>query len=105
MGSIATFTTSPLIRPRPCGLLFADGAQALPFQTMTARHGSSAIAGLPRSDVWSVAFDPVKSGRLYASVHEEALYVADDAGVSWRKEGLEGSIVYRMKFIPEAARR
>jgi hypothetical protein len=51
-------------------------------------------------DVWSVAFDPDHPGRLYASVHEEALYVSDDAGKSWREDGLKGSILYRLAFVP-----
>ncbi len=58
-------------------------------------------SGLPRPDAWSVAFDPDHSGRLYASIQEEALYVSDDAGASWKKAGLEGSQIPRMKFIPE----
>ncbi|MCW5982623.1 MAG: hypothetical protein KIT09_31335 [Bryobacteraceae bacterium] len=62
-------------------------------------------AGLPRNDVWSVSFDPAKPGRLYASVHEEALYVSDDLGATWRKDSLDGSIVYRMKWIPEGGAR
>ena len=61
-------------------------------------------SGLPATSVWSVAFDPAHPGRLYASVHEEALYVSPDAGRTWTKDGLEGSAVYRMKFVPEAAR-
>jgi photosystem II stability/assembly factor-like uncharacterized protein len=61
-------------------------------------------AGLPSSSVWSVQFDPAHAGRLYASVHEEALYVSLDAGKTWVKDGLEGSAVYRMKFVPEARR-
>jgi hypothetical protein len=60
--------------------------------------------GLPRPDVWSVAFDPAKPGRLYAGVHEEALYVSDDSGLNWRKDGLEGSVVRRMTFVPEVGR-
>ena len=62
-------------------------------------------AGLPSMAVWSVAFDPAHAGRMYASVHEEALYSSPDYGRSWRKDGLEGSAVYRMKFVPEAGRR
>jgi hypothetical protein len=61
-------------------------------------------AGLPATSVWSVAFDPDAPGRLYANVHEEALYVSDDYGRTWRKDGLEGSRVRRMKFVPEAKR-
>jgi len=62
-------------------------------------------AGLPSSSVWSVAFDPGAPGRIYASVHEEALYVSQDFGRTWSRDGLEGSRVYRMRFVPEAARR
>ena len=56
---------------------------------------------LPSSDIWSIVFDPGKSGRLFASVHEEAMYVSDDAGAAWRRNGLEGSVVNRMKFLPQ----
>jgi photosystem II stability/assembly factor-like uncharacterized protein len=56
---------------------------------------------LPSSDIWSIAFDPGKAGRLFASVHEDAVYMSEDAGATWRREGLEGSIVNRMKFLPE----
>lgn len=61
-------------------------------------------AGLPATSVWSVAFDPAHPSRLYASVHEEALYVSPDGGRTWAKDGLEGSAVYRMRFVPEVAR-
>jgi len=61
-------------------------------------------AGLPSTNVWSVAFDPAKSGRMYTSVHEEALYVSQDEGRTWAKDGLEGSRVFRMKFVPESPR-
>ncbi|MBL8217213.1 MAG: hypothetical protein JNK87_41210 [Bryobacterales bacterium] len=57
-------------------------------------------AGLPSTDVWSAAFDPGRPGRLWASVHEEAVYRSDDAGRSWVRDGLEGSIVYRFSFVP-----
>jgi photosystem II stability/assembly factor-like uncharacterized protein len=60
--------------------------------------------GLPGLSVWSVAFDPDAPGRMYAGVHEEALYVSTDYGRSWSKEGLAGSRVYRMKFVPEGKR-
>lgn len=61
-------------------------------------------AGLSRPDVVSVVFDPAHSGRLYASVNDDALYVSNDAGKTWTKDGLESSAVYRLKFVPEAAR-
>jgi photosystem II stability/assembly factor-like uncharacterized protein len=62
-------------------------------------------AGLPRLEVWSCIFDPQKPGRVYLSVHEEALYVSDDAGRTWRKDGLEKSAVYRMAWLPAEAFR
>jgi photosystem II stability/assembly factor-like uncharacterized protein len=60
-------------------------------------------SGLPTAHVTSVAFDPVRRGRIYASVNEEGLYVSDDEGKNWSKDGLDGSMVTRMKFIPDAA--
>ena len=63
----------------------------------------SRSAGLPSTSVWSVAFDPGHPGRVYAAVHEEALYVSQDYGRTWAKDGLEGSRVYRMRFVREAA--
>ena len=59
-------------------------------------------AGLPGTAVWSVAFDPAAPGRIYTSVHEEALFVSQDLGRTWTRDGLEGSRVYRMRFVPEA---
>jgi photosystem II stability/assembly factor-like uncharacterized protein len=59
--------------------------------------------GLPALQVTSVVFDPVKQGRLYASVNEEGLYASDDNGKTWLKDGLDGSVITRMRFVPEAA--
>jgi photosystem II stability/assembly factor-like uncharacterized protein len=61
-------------------------------------------AGLSSTNVWSVAFDPSHPGRMLASVHEDAVYVSDDDGKTWRKDGLAGSSIFRMKFVPEAAK-
>jgi photosystem II stability/assembly factor-like uncharacterized protein len=61
-------------------------------------------AGLPSTNVWSVAFDPANTGRLLAGVHEDAVYVSNDVGKTWRKEGLAGSSIFRMKFVPEVAK-
>jgi hypothetical protein len=60
--------------------------------------------GLPRLDVWSVAFDPAYPSRLYAGVHEEALYLSDDTGVTWRRDALPGSVIHRMLFVTEHGR-
>jgi photosystem II stability/assembly factor-like uncharacterized protein len=62
-------------------------------------------AGLPATDIWSVAFDPAQPGRIYTSVHEDAVYVSTDNGRTWSKDGLAGSTIFRMKFIPEAPRQ
>jgi photosystem II stability/assembly factor-like uncharacterized protein len=62
-------------------------------------------SGLPATTVWSVAFDPAQPGRLYASVHEDAIYVSPDNGRTWSKDGLAGSSIFRMKFVPEAPRQ
>jgi photosystem II stability/assembly factor-like uncharacterized protein len=59
--------------------------------------------GLPILQVTSVVYDPAKRGRLYASVNEEGLYKSDDNGRTWQKDGLEGSVITRMRFVPEAA--
>jgi len=59
-------------------------------------------AGLLSTAVWSVVFDPEAPGRIYAGVHEEALYESQDYGRSWARDGLEGSRVMRMVFVPEA---
>jgi photosystem II stability/assembly factor-like uncharacterized protein len=58
-------------------------------------------SGFSRTEVVSVVFDPVNRGRMYASVNEDALYVSNDAGKGWLKEGLEGSVVNRLKFVPD----
>lgn len=69
------------------------------------RTWQSRNTGLPSLAVVCVIFDPVKPGRIYASVSDEALYLSDDGGRSWSKDGLEGTAVNRMKFIPDAPAR
>lgn len=76
------------------GVLFSEDSGL----TFRARN-----SGLPRTDVWSVAFDPDRPGRLYTSVHEEALYVSEDGGANWSRAALDGTIVPRMKFVPQAS--
>jgi photosystem II stability/assembly factor-like uncharacterized protein len=62
-------------------------------------------AGLPATNIWSVVFDPAQPGRIYTSVHEDAIYVSTDNGRTWSKDGLAGSSIFRMKFVPEAPRQ
>lgn len=57
--------------------------------------------GLPSNHIWRVAFDPGHKQRLWASVHEEAVFYTDDLGLNWTRAGLEGSIVRDFVFIPE----
>jgi photosystem II stability/assembly factor-like uncharacterized protein len=57
-------------------------------------------AGLPSTEVVAVIFHPWIHGRIFASVRDEGLYISNDAGQSWSKQGLGGSVVNRMKFIP-----
>ena len=45
--------------------------------------------------------NPAHPGRIYAGVHEEAIYVSQDYGKTWTRDGLPGSRVFRMKFVPE----
>jgi photosystem II stability/assembly factor-like uncharacterized protein len=56
--------------------------------------------GLPGPQVVSVVFDPGVKGRLYISVHDDAVYVSNDSGKSWTKDGLDGTAVNRMRFVP-----
>lgn len=60
-----------------------------------------ADAGLPGRDVWRVAFDPDHPGRLYASVHEKAVYQGE--GSAWRPIGMDGSMVWDFIFVPKPA--
>jgi hypothetical protein len=49
--------------------------------------------------VVSVIFDPDVRARMYASVRDDGLYVSNDAGLNWVKQGLDGSVINRMRFI------
>jgi photosystem II stability/assembly factor-like uncharacterized protein len=55
--------------------------------------------GLSIPEVVSVIFDPDVRGRMYASVRDDGLYVSNDAGLHWVKQGLDGSVVNRMRFV------
>ena len=61
-------------------------------------------SGLSIPEVVAVIFDPTVRGRMYASVRDDGLYVSNDAGRNWSKQGLDGSVVNRMKFVPARAK-
>ena len=59
-------------------------------------------AGLPAEHcVFRVGVDP-DSGRLYAGVYREALFVSDDFGRTWKNDGLDGSTIYNFVFAPRS---
>ena len=58
--------------------------------------------GLPEGHcVFRVGIDP-DNGRLYSAIYKDALYSSDDFGRTWKKEGLEGSVIYNFIFLPRA---
>ncbi len=59
--------------------------------------------GLPIPEVVGVIFDPVVAGRMYAAVRDDGLYISNDTGRTWSRQGLDGSVINRMKFIPTGA--
>lgn len=56
--------------------------------------------GLPRPETVGVIFDPLVTGRMYTSVRDDGLYMSNDEGRSWLRQGLDGSVINRMKFVP-----
>ncbi len=61
-------------------------------------------AGLPAGHfVYRVGVDP-DSGRLYASVYEDALYVSDDFGRTWKRSGFQSMRIFNFDFFPLAVR-
>ncbi len=67
-------------------------------ETWTARND-----GLPDGHcVFRIGLDP-DSGRLYANVYRDAVFVSDDFGRTWQKDGLEGSQVHNFIFVPRTA--
>lgn len=56
--------------------------------------------GLPSQRLWRASFDPAHPKRLWASVHEEAVFVSDDLGLTWSRAGMEGSIIRDFSFVP-----
>lgn len=57
--------------------------------------------GLPSTEITTVVFDPDHPNWIYAGVNEEFVFLSKDAGKTWSKDGLEGSAVTSMKFVPE----
>ena len=57
--------------------------------------------GLPDPHhVWRVGVHP-DTGRLLASVYQNALFGSDDFGRTWTKDGLEGSAINSFVFLPQ----
>ncbi len=64
--------------------------------TWTARND-----GLPaKHRVWRTAIDP-DTGRLYAAVVYDSLYVSDDFGRTWQAAGLPNSRISGFAFVPK----
>jgi photosystem II stability/assembly factor-like uncharacterized protein len=63
-------------------------------KTWTARND-----GLPSTDVWRVAIDPDISGRLYCSPHQNAVFISDDFGLTWKHGFFEGATVWDFNFV------
>jgi photosystem II stability/assembly factor-like uncharacterized protein len=56
-------------------------------------------AGLPAGHhVWRVGIDP-ETGRLYASVWNEAIFTSDDFGRTWKRSGFESFRINSFSFI------
>jgi photosystem II stability/assembly factor-like uncharacterized protein len=59
-------------------------------------------AGLPDEHcVFRVGIDP-DNGRMFAAVYRDALFISDDFGRTWKRDGLEGSTVYNFVFVPRS---
>ncbi len=65
---------------------------------ITWKHRSE---GLPSKNIWSLAIDPDFPNRIYANPYQEAVYVSDDFGRSWRPFLFDGTLVFDYVFIPE----
>jgi photosystem II stability/assembly factor-like uncharacterized protein len=75
------------------GLLVSEDGGA----TWTTRND-----GLPtKHRVWRTAIDP-DTGRLYAAVVYDSLYVSDDFGRTWQAAGLPNSRISGFAFVPKA---
>ena len=89
----------------PNRIAVADWGVGVAFTEDRGKTWQPRNAGLPATNIWSVVFDPAQPGRIYTSVHEDAIYVSTDNGRTWSKDGLAGSSIFRMKFVPEAPRQ
>lgn len=61
-------------------------------------------AGLAEPErVFKVSVDP-DNGRLYANLFRNGLFVSDDFGRTWRRDGLEGATIYTFAYLSKAAK-
>ena len=60
-------------------------------------------ASLPVQRFYDAIFDANVRGRLWAATLEKGVFTTDDDGRSWQPQGLDGSLVFDMAFIPPPA--
>lgn len=77
------------------------------YGLLTSEDGGATWAerntGLPAPHrVWRAALDP-DTGRLYAAVIDEALFISDDFGRTWKNGGMPASRIQSFAFVPKAA--
>jgi hypothetical protein len=47
-----------------------------------------------------VAFDPKRSGRIWAATVEQGLFYTDNQGRTWQSAGLDGTLIFDLSFSP-----
>ena len=57
-------------------------------------------AGLPSKNVTAMAYDPIRTDRLWVSTFEEGTYFSDELGATWKDGNLYGAYVLDMDVIP-----
>ena len=62
-------------------------------------------ASLPIQRFYDAIFDANVRGRLWIATLEKGVFTTDDDGRSWNPQGLDGSLVFDMAFIPPPASR
>lgn len=55
--------------------------------------------GLPVQDFYQVVFDPGSPGSLWVATVEHGIFRSDDLGATWDYRGLNGTLVFDLKFL------